>query len=221
MSFSSSNAVYSFVSTSSVTSKKVKHKSLERIVLPLSTPEVSKAFVSQRHEVNPAIALSLLKDVQTTISMCQEGQRQIIQALQMLYAQGPMVDGWLQSSQPMYPDQTRRESADEAILRHGDIDALMRYVAALEQGCAESAEEEARIEAAMDNSMTQYRLCSLQDDGSVQSQICPPEQMAAVSVAIARYQKFKQLMSQKQLIETKLQHTVESLTGLRNSLQQD
>ncbi|MGB3297219.1 MAG: hypothetical protein WBA76_03040 [Phormidesmis sp.] len=189
-------------------------------MLPRPNAELPEAFVSQRHEVNPAIALSLLKDVQTTIGMCQAAQRQIIQALQMLYAQGPMVDGWLQSSQPINPDQPRREGADDAILRHGDIDTLMRYVEALEQGCAENAREEC-IEATMDNSTTQYQLCSLKEDGSVQSQVCPPEQMAAVSVAIARYQKFKQLMSQKQLIETKLEQAVESLTGLRNRLQQD
>lgn len=220
MSFSSSNAVYSFVSPSRVASEKTRHQKLERIVLPRPNAELPEAFVSQRHEVNPAIALSLLKDVQTTIGMCQAAQRQIIQALQMLYAQGPMVDGWLQSSQPINPDQPRREGADDAILRHGDIDTLMRYVEALEQGCEESAGEEC-IEAAMDNSTTQYQLCSLKEDGSVQSQVCPPEQMAAVSVAIARYQKFKQLMSQKQLIETKLEQAVESLTGLRNRLQQD
>ena len=217
MGLSSSKTGYSFTYANSVTSK-----SLERIVLPPLKPEV---FVSQRHEVNPAIALSLLKDIQTTIGVWQEAQRQIIQALQILYAQGPMVDGWLQSSRPASADQPEPEnSTGTTIFRHGDTDALMQYVEALENGYtvgSSTPESGAASNHPPGDAPTHYRLCSLKEDGSVQSQACPPEQMALVSTAIARYQKFKQLLSQKQLIESNLQQVVDSLTVLRNGLQTD
>lgn len=214
MGLSSSQAGYSFTYANSVTPK-----SLERIVLPPLKPEV---FVSQRHEVNPAIALSLLKDIQTTIGLWQEAQRQIIQALQILYAQGPMVNGWLQSSQPESADQPKPEnSAGATIFRHGDTDALMQYVEALENGYREGSIPESCAASShlLGEPLTHYRLCSLKEDGSVQSQVCPPDQMALVSIAIARYQKFKQLSSQKQLIENNLQQVVNSLTALRSDLQ--
>ena len=214
MSSPSSKATYSFTCASGVTSK-----SLERIVLPPLPPE---AFVSQRHEVNPALALSLLKDIQTTIGVWQAAQRQLIQALQMLYDQGPMVDGWLQSSQ-LPTDQPEANSTGATIFRHGDTDALMQYVEALESGYRENGT--AGVCTASDHrpgdSLTYYRLCSLKADGSVQSQVCPPEQMALVSTAIARYQKFKQLLSQKQIVENNLQQAVDSLIVLRNGLQPD
>ncbi len=216
MGLSSSQAGCSFTYANSVTSK-----SLERIVLPPLKPEV---FVSQRHEVNPAIALSLLKDIQTTIGVWQEAQRQIIRALQILYAQGPMVDGWLQSSRPASPAQPEPEnSAGTTIFRHGDTDALMQYVEALENGYKEGSTPESCAASGHppSDSPTYHRLCSLKEDGSVQSQVCPPEQLALVSAAIARHQKFKQLLSQKQLIESNLQQVVDSLTGLRNGLQPD
>ncbi len=215
MGLSSSNAVYSFTHASSVTSE-----SLGRIVLPPIQPE---GFVSQRHEVNPALALSLLKDIQTTIGIWQEAQRQIIQALQILYAQGPMVNGWLQPSRTTAADQPERKNTGATIFRHGDTDALMRYVEALENGYTEGGASDscAVSNRPLGDSPTHYRLCSLKEDGSVQSQACPPEQMAVVSVAIARHQKFKQLVSQKQLIENKLQQAVDSLTLLRDGLQHD
>lgn len=214
MGFLSSKAGCSFTDAKGATSE-----SLERIVLPPLKPEV---FVSQRHEVNPAIALSLLKDIQTTIGVWQEVQRQTIQALQILYAQGPMVDGWLQPSRPTNADQLEPEnSADTTIFRHGDTDALMQYVEAVENGYRESGAPDpyAASSYPSGDSPTCYRLCSLKEDGSIQSQACPPEQMAIVSAAIARHQKFKQLLSQKQLIESNLQQAVDSLTALRNGLQ--
>ncbi len=190
-------------------------------------PIVSHDFVSQRHEVNPAIALSLLSDIHAKVVVWQQQQRQIVRTMQMLYAQGPMVDGWLQSSlEPSIgPGTNGAASASATILRHGDADALMQYVNALE-GMSEAAEDSPH-RVSTDRSLrclepkSQYCLCRLNTDGTVRSQLCPPEQMATVSTAIARYQKFKQLTLQKRTIEAKLQNAVDSLTGLRTTIQQD
>lgn len=198
---------------------------LEAILLP---PIQSEAFVSQRHEVNPALALNVLKDIHAKVSTWQQQLRQIVQAMRALYEQGPMVDGWLQSSAqvPAAHLAPKAESSDHAVLRHGDADALMQYVDALERTHTAVTEADSlSANRSPSNSLStnpgsahHYHLCSLTAEGIVRSQPCPPAQMAMVSTAIARYQKFKQLASQKQTIETKLQQAVDSLTAVRAHL---
>lgn len=194
------------------------------IVLP---PFQNEAFMSQRHEVNPALALNLLNDIQTVVITWQEQLRRLVHALRALIAQGPMVDGWLESScAPEKGLDMSATGAEAALLRHGDADALMQYVEALEH-CGLASEDFAPAvspnasESFSENSPAQYRLCSLNADGTVRSQLCPPEQVAFVSTAIARYQKFKQLVAQKEAIEAKLQQAVNELTGVRARLQPD
>lgn len=212
--------------------------------------------LSQRHEVNPALALNLLNDIQAVIITWQAQLRQLVQAIHALTAQGPMVNGWLESVvMPSAGQKTAVQEAEATLLRHGDADALMQYVDALEQRKQAQGGGSDRVEtgvptqsnttqstathrAANDiagnvpeqfsvgagavgsESVTHYRLCSLAEDGSVRSHPCPPEQMAMVSTAIARYQKFKQLTAQKEAIEIKLQQSVDHLTGLRRLLQE-
>ena len=176
------------------------------VLLP---PVRSEAFVSQRHEVNPAMALNLLNDIQSQILQWQEQLRQLVQALNTLHAQGPMVEGWLESSADT---GQMPQGHDTTLLRHGDTDALLQYIDSLDQHMPEPAS------AASHNSGTAYRLCSLDENGQVRSQPCPPEQMGVVSIAIARYQKFKQLLDQKEVIDAKLKQAVEQLTKVRSSL---
>ncbi len=196
----------------------------ESIVLP---PIQSEAFISQRHEVNPALALNVLKDIHAKVSTWQLQQRQIVQAMRVLYEQGPMVDGWLQSSAQMASAQlTPGCVPTPTVLRHGDTAALMQYIEAIERDHAEAGSSlKNKLPLANSNGSSDrlshthhYYLCSLTTEGNVRSQPCPPAQMAMVSTAIARYQKFKQLASQKQTIESKLQQAVDSLTAIRANL---
>ena len=167
--------------------------------------------ISQRHEVNPALALNLLQDIQTVVTIWQKQLRQIVKAIHLLCDQGPMVDGWLESSM----EAARAKSEPDALLwRHGETEALLQQVAALERQSETAPEETAESRPA------QYRLCSLDAEGKLQSQPCPPGQMAVVSTAIARYQKFKQLTLRKQAIEVKLQRAVNGLSGVRTDLLQ-
>lgn len=176
------------------------------VLLP---PVRSEAFVSQRHEVNPALALNLLNDIQSKILQWQDQLRQIVQALHTLHAQGPMVEGWLESSAEA---KSSSQGSDATLLRHGDTDALLQYIDSLNNPPA-SAEAAERC-----HQETEYRLCRLDESGQVRSQPCPPEQMGVVSMAIARYQKFKQLLDQKDAVDAKLKQAVEQLTGVRSSL---
>lgn len=211
----------------------------ETVVPP---PVRSKHFVSQRHEVNPALAFNLLKDIHSVVSIWHEQLRQIVDALHALHAQGPMVDGWLESSVER-SHSVAEAGVDSSILRHGDIDVLLRYVDAMEKTTThspsagdsnldkthsdspaqvtrleKSSEAGRKDEAGREKATTTYRLCHMDESGQVISQHCPPEQMGMVSMAIARYHKFRQLMSQKQAIEAKLQRTVDELTGTRSAL---
>lgn len=217
-------------------------------------PFENVSALSQRHEVNPALALNLLNDIQAVIITWQAQLRQLVQTIHALTAQGPMVNGWLESVvMPSTGQKTAVQEAEATLLRHGDADALMQYVDALEQRkqaqgvtCDGSVRVEmgattqntttqraandiagnvpeqfsAGADAVGSESVTHYRLCSLAEDGSVRSHPCPPEQMAMVSTAIARYQKFKQLTAQKEAIEVKLQQSVDHLTGLRRILKE-
>ncbi|MGC1310572.1 MAG: hypothetical protein WA885_25360 [Phormidesmis sp.] len=186
-------------------------------------PIGSEAAISQRHEVNSAIALNLLNDIHTAIVAWQAHLRQVVQALHTLSAQGPMVEGWLESSLPS-PDQGAASAESATVLRHGDTDALMRYIEALADTAALDQPIQAQIgliAEVADSPQPDYRLCRLDANGKVRSQPCPAAQMAAVSRAIARHQKFKQLTLRKQAIETKLQKAVDQLTSVRAGIQTD
>ena len=206
--------------------------SLAAVQLP---PVDTAAFTSGRHEVNPAIALNLLRDIQTAITQWQAEQRHLISAMRTLYAQGPMVDGWLQSSLPNQTLLANQDSShtvsDATILRHGDAEALLKYVEALENHASHADAQTDSVGRSQPLPLQQpspstpspsqpseYWLCSLKDDGSVHSQPCPTEQMAVVGGAIARFQKFKQLKLKLQAIENKLQEAVDMLGGFRDHL---
>ncbi len=196
---------------------------------PVCSTQSMRQPVSQRHEVQSALAFSLLKDIHSTVAVWQEQLRQTVCALHTLHAQGPMVDGWLESSasacqsasQPASHSTTQAAGADSTILRHGDAEALLQYVEALDSACNSANLEAENLEADLKAvGAPTYRLCHLSASGQVVSQPCPAEQMGMVSMAIARYQKFRQLMNKKQAIEAKLQCVVNELTDTRSTLRQ-
>lgn len=200
------------------------------VMLP---PVRSEAFMSQRHEVNPALALNLLNDIQSKVLRWQDQLRKIVQALNALHAQGPMVEGWIESSVADADATGMGQDANATLLRHGDTDALLQYIDSLDNTSVSPAAPVGPISSPSANhsaanprgnvsanpkSSTEYRLCKLDANGRVQSQPCPAEQMGVVSIAIARYQKFKQLLEQKEVIDAKLKQAVEQLTQVRSSL---
>ncbi|NJO21369.1 MAG: hypothetical protein HC838_16875 [Spirulinaceae cyanobacterium RM2_2_10] len=63
---------------------------------------------------------------------------------------------------------------------------------------------------------TGYRLCGFDADGRVWSKSCPPDQVPGVSMAIARYQKLRQLLERKSVLEQRLVQLAESLVQIRS-----
>ena len=141
------------------------------------------------------MALKLLRDIEQSVLVWQSKLRQVVEAIQQLHAQGPMVDGWLESSLDAVPPVRQVSDCTETtLLRHGDAEALMQYVEALEHrelGQGLPAHNALPKECEGTSVGAQYRLCWLCDEGKVRSRVCPPEQMAMVSTAIARYQNLQ------------------------------
>jgi hypothetical protein len=65
-----------------------------------------------------------------------------------------------------------------------------------------------------------YRLCGLGADGQLWSRPCPLEQVPQLSLAIARHQKLRQLLAQKQHLENRLNQLSQTLVELHGQLQE-
>ncbi|MBH8572755.1 hypothetical protein I8752_06950 [Nostocaceae cyanobacterium CENA369] len=173
------------------------------------TPSLPKfknpTFSSHRHGANPALAMNLLQEIQEHVAGWQIELQTLLQQIQDIYLEGPIVNGWLESN-------TREpEQGGTATLRHAEVERLMDYV---EEICTNGGQ------VSYKSSRTGYRLCGLDTSGKVWSRPCPPEQVPTVSMAIARHQKLRQLLGRKQYLETRLSQLAETLVVLHSHIQQ-
>lgn len=164
----------------------------------------SPSFSSHRNGANPALATNILQEIQTIVAGWQAELKTVLRQIQDLYLEGPIVDGWLES-------HSRTPGGLASELRHTEISRLMDYV---EEICTPSSSPQPSGQAAP----TGYRLCGLNADGQLWSRPCPPEQVASVSMAIARYHKLRQLLSRKQDLETRLSQLAELLVMVHGQL---
>ncbi|AFZ23948.1 hypothetical protein Cylst_1676 [Cylindrospermum stagnale PCC 7417] len=173
------------------------------------TPSLPKfktpSFSSHRHGANPALAMNLLQEIQETVANWQVELQKILQQIQDIYLEGPIVNGWLESNPP------EPEQAGTATLRHAEVDRLMNYV---EEICGNGST------VSYQSPLQGYRLCGLDTAGKVWSRPCPPDQVPTVGIAIARYQKLRQLLGRKQYLETRLGQLAETLVVLHSHIQQ-
>ena len=143
------------------------------LALPkLKTP----SFSSHQNAANPDLAINLLQEIQGVVTGWQLSLQQVHREIQDLYAEGPIVDGWLESN------PTAGGQLDEA---------------------------------------AGYRLCRLESDGKLWFCPCPPDQVATVSVAIARYHQLRQLLGRKQDLESRLTKLSEALVIVRGQLREE
>jgi hypothetical protein len=184
--------------------------------LPIFPRRKRPTFSRHRHDANPALALKVLQDIQLAVDAWHTDLKQTVQAIQALYMEGPIVDGWLEAVDSA-GQQAPQAVLDAALLRHADPQQLSNYV---EQLCEslESGGQAPASPAAEARPDASYRLCSLDADGQLQSMPCPPEQLYTVSLAIARHQKLRQLIDHKQYLEARLKRAVETLSHSRDSL---
>ncbi|WP_353931071.1 hypothetical protein WJM97_00180 [Okeanomitos corallinicola TIOX110] len=161
-------------------------------------------FSNHRHGANPGFAMTLLQEIQETVANWQIELQTILQQIQDIYLEGPVINGWLESITTQ-----GQEPAGTATLRHAEVEKLMDYV---QEICQPS-------EKASNPSRTGYRLCGVDAAGKVWSRPCPVDQVPNVSMAIARYQKLRQLFSRKQYLENRLSQLAETLVNLHSNIQ--
>jgi hypothetical protein len=113
--------------------------------------------------------------------------QQIIQQIESLYREGPIVDGWLES----YACEST-PSNDNTV----DMATPLEYVKA-----AGSLQQDKVI---CEAPRSCYRLNGVSSTGQQWSYPCPIEQLPSVSLAIARYEKLLQLLDRKHDLETRL-----------------
>lgn len=211
---SSGNRAYSFT----VVSKPKNTPSQAAVAVqpfatdPQKTPSLPKlkvpALTNHRHSANPALSLNLLKEIEGIASGWYTALNQVVQQIQDLYLEGPIVDGWLES----HPRKPETESGDAAGLRPAEVDSLMSYVAEL----CDLPQDNVTCESPQPG----YRLCGLDADGKVWSKPCPPEQVASVGLAIARHQRLRQLLARKRQLEARLGRLAKTLIVLHSHLQE-
>jgi hypothetical protein len=179
------------------------HQPVQTIAVPveetsLNLPRVNTTpFTSHRNGVNPDLAINLLQDMLGELQQWRSELKIVLKKIERLYHEGPIVDGWLESS-------SEKMTSTATVLRHESIDRLMDYV---EQICEDPGKTQ-----------PEYRLCGLNADGKTWSCPCPPDQLASISIAISRHQKLQGLLSQKLQLETYLTQAAESLVKVHGQI---
>ncbi|TAE56299.1 MAG: hypothetical protein EAZ76_02575 [Nostocales cyanobacterium] len=176
---------------------------------PGKTPNLPKFktpnFSNHRHGANPAFAMTLLQEIQETVANWQTELQTILEQIQNIYLEGQVINGWLESTTAQ-----GQETPGTATLRHGEVEQLLNYV----QEICETSQT-----VSHPSSRTGYRLCGVDADGKVWSRPCSVHEVPSVSVAIARYQKLRQLFARKQYLENRLSQLAETLVNLHSNIQ--
>ena len=165
----------------------------------------SVTLTPHRNAPNPALAASLLQDMLTIVTTWQKELATIGQTIQNIYLEGPILDGWLESLGTVSQQDEKTQA-----FRHADISQLVSFVEKLQVGKIQPED----IHTVPSN----YRLCGINPDGQLWSYPCPPDQVPAVSMAIARHHKLRQLRIRQSDLETRLTHFSEDLVRLHSQL---
>jgi hypothetical protein len=164
-------------------------------------------FSSHRHAANPALAMGILKEMESIVGAWQIELQHLLRQIQELYLEGPIVDGWLESDsrEPRQRDRSERTAFSTTTLQPSEVDRMMKYV---QEICASPSP----------NSRTGYRLCGLDADGQLWFRPCPADQVPQVSLAIARYHKLRQFLARKQDLESRLTQFAQDLVELHGKM---
>lgn len=155
--------------------------------------------------------MHLLKEIEAVVETWQSQLQQVLRQIQSIYAEGPLVDGWLDTE-----ESPSVSTADPTTLRNAETNQLMSYV---ESVCQTQPQTLPTTEDPPGASTKRYRLCGLDADGRLWSRPCPPDQLASVSMAIARYRKLRLLLNHKEQIEIRLRQAAGALAEAQERLQ--
>ena len=157
-----------------------------------------------RNAANPALSRVILQDLIAIVETWQTELTTIVTQIQNLYLDGPIIDGWLESTGSTTPVET-------VAFRHADISQLVDFVEQLQAGTVTPDRISTQGGSA-------YRLCGLNADGQLWHYPCPADQIPAVSVAIARHHQLRQLRTRQSDLEDRLAQFSENLVMLHSKL---
>jgi hypothetical protein len=180
-------------------------------------------FSRHRHSFNSMLPMGLVQEISTLIEAWQTELRQVLVDIQDLYAEGPIVNGWLDKDEATSPNGAANgaPTVDAATLRHAEGEELLQYVEQIcqsHQSTQSASDASANSPANADTATSGYRLCSLDADGRLLSRPCPPEQLPVISMAIARYRKLRGLLNRKEQLEIRLRQSAEALVEVHSYL---
>ena len=157
----------------------------------LSLPEFKPVTLNLAPQsYHSELAEEILAKIHNLVATWKQESQRLQRQIEETYLSGPLVDGWLESHPP-------QEQADLAQPSPGNPES-----------------SESNLPATLPG----YYLHGRREDGRVYTQPCPPEQVADVSVAIARYQKLTQLLQHKQKLDNRLSRLTASLQATYNNL---
>lgn len=192
----------------------------------LSLPRLKAvSLTSHRNAANPSLAVNLLKAIEGIANRWHEELRQVLRQIQDVYLEGPIVDGWLESyaettsSTAVYPSDVAHImntlDVSRGISEHADVEQTHAGQSDFKQPDEVSTPQPI---AGLKANAAGYRLCGLNEDGQLWFRHCPAEQLPAISVAIARYQRLKHLLARKQYLEMRLSKLAETLVVVHGQL---
>ncbi len=171
----------------------------------------SVTLTPHRNAPNPALAASLLQDMLNIVTTWQRELSTIVQTIQNIYVEGPVLDAWLES--------LAAPSLEETIaFRHADISQLLSFVEKLQAGKIQPDDLNSIEDYCTAQKNATYRLCGINPDGKVWTYPCPAEQIPVISMAIARHHQLRQLRIRQSDLETRLSHFSEDLVRLHSHL---
>jgi hypothetical protein len=163
-------------SESSATKPQSSPNQENSIQLPPSPKSKAALIREKSRKPEPSLAMNLLRDLEKTILKWQKDFQEVRLQIQEIYLEGPIINGWLES----FVSKPENSPSGKGKKNH-------------------STDETATIVP-----KTGYRLCGRDEKGKLWFQPCPDDQVPDVSIAIARYQRLRQLLKRKQAIETRL-----------------
>lgn len=116
-----------------------------------------------------------------------EEMQLVVQQIENLYREGPIVDGWLES----YPCEST--SSNDETVKDATTLEYVKAAGSLEKG-----------DVICEAPRSCYRLNGVDRVGQQWSYPCPLEQLPSVSLAIARYEKLMQLLDRKRYLDALL-----------------
>lgn len=137
--------------------------------------------------INPTLE-NHVTETPIDIAACETQLKPIVEQIEQLYFEGPIVAGWLESFTSA-ADVMHQDLVEELPKQQLDV----------------SVASEPVVNASHHAS---YHLCGLDTTGQKWCYPCPVEQLPSVSIAIARYQKLQQLLERKQYLETRLKELI-------------